>query len=124
MRALVVDDSRVSRRILSRILGNLGFEVVEADNGLEGLARLKEMDRAAQVVMVDWNMPVMNGIDFVRTVRAEPTYAKLNIVVITTNNELQDVVVALEAGADEYIMKPFTQDIVPGKIALLGLFSY
>jgi two-component system chemotaxis response regulator CheY len=123
MRALVVDDSRVSRRILSRILGNLGFEVVEADNGLEGLARLKEMDRAAQVVMVDWNMPVMNGIDFVRTVRAEPTYAKLNIVVITTNNELQDVVVALEAGADEYIMKPFTQDIVQGKLALLGLFS-
>jgi len=123
MRALVVDDSRVSRRILSRILGNLGFEVVEADNGLEGLARLKEMDRVAQVVMVDWNMPVMNGIDFVRTVRAEPTYAKLNIVVITTNNELQDVVVALEAGADEYIMKPFTQDIVQGKLALLGLFS-
>jgi len=68
-------------------------------------------------------MPVMNGIDFVRTVRAEPTYAKLNIVVITTNNELQDVVVALEAGADEYIMKPFTQDIVQGKLALLGLFS-
>src|SRR5437870_12007848 len=84
MRALVVDDSRVSRRILSRILGNLGFEVVEADNGVEGLARLQEMERAAQVVMVDWNMPVMNGIDFVRTVRAEPTYAKLNIVVITT----------------------------------------
>jgi two-component system, chemotaxis family, chemotaxis protein CheY len=122
MRALVVDDSRVSRRILSRILGNLGFEVVEADNGLEGLTRLKEMDRAAQVVMVDWNMPVMNGIDFVRAVRAEPVYAKLNIVVITTNNELRDVVVALEAGADEYIMKPFTQDIVQGKLALLGLF--
>jgi two-component system, chemotaxis family, chemotaxis protein CheY len=123
VRALVVDDSRVSRRILSRILGKLGFEVVEANNGLEGLARLKEMNQTAHVVMVDWNMPVMNGIDLVRAVRAQPIYAKLKIVVITTNSELHDVVVALEAGADEYIMKPFTQDIVHGKLALLGLLS-
>jgi len=121
MRALVVDDSGVSRRILSRILGNLGFEVVEASNGAEALARLKEIDEAAHVVMVDWNMPVMDGIAFVRAVRAEPIYANLKIVIITTNNQLHDVVVALEAGADEYIMKPFTQDIVQGKLALLGL---
>ena len=123
MRALVVDDSRVSRRILSRILGNLGFEVLEAGNGREALACLNDMNQTAHLVMLDWNMPLMDGIDFLRAVRAEPTYAKLNIVVITTNNELQDVVVALEAGADEYIMKPFTQDIVQGKLALLGLFS-
>src|ERR1051326_1568971 len=100
MRALVVDDSRVSRRIISRILGNLGFEVAEASNGLEGLAFLKQMDQAAQVVLVDWNMPVMGGIDFVRAVRAEPIYANLNLVMITTNNELRDVATALEAGAN------------------------
>ena|SRR5438105_2514566 len=123
MRALIVDDSRVSRRILSQILGHLGFEVVEASNGLEALARLKEMSETAQLVMVDWNMPGMDGIDFVRAVRAEPTYANLHIVMITTNNQLHDVVVALEAGANEYIMKPFTEDIVQDKLALLGFFS-
>jgi two-component system chemotaxis response regulator CheY len=123
MRALVIDDSRVSRRILSRMLGNLGFEVVEASNGAEGLACLKQMDQGAQVVLVDWNMPVMGGIDFVRAVRAVPGYANLNLVMITTNNELRDVVTALEAGANEYIMKPFTQEVVQEKLGLLGLFA-
>jgi two-component system chemotaxis response regulator CheY len=123
MRALVVDDSRVIRKILRQILGNLGFEVLEASNGVEGLDRLKEMDRAAHLVMVDWNMPEMDGIDFVRAVRAEPIYDGLTLVMVTTNNELQDVATALEAGANEYIMKPFTQDVIQGKLALLGLFS-
>jgi two-component system, chemotaxis family, chemotaxis protein CheY len=123
MRALVVDDSKVIRKILRQILGNLGFEVLEASTGVEGLARLKEMDRAAHLVMVDWNMPEMDGIDFVRAVRAEPIYDGLTLVMVTTNNELQDVATALEAGANEYIMKPFTQDVIQGKLALLGLFS-
>lgn len=123
MRALVIDDSRVSRKILSRMLGNLGFEVVEATNGAEGLTCLKQMDQGAQVVLVDWNMPVMGGIDFVRAVRAVPGYANLNLVMITTNNELRDVVTALEAGANEYIMKPFTQEVVQEKLGLLGLFA-
>ena len=123
MRALVIDDSRVIRKILRQILGNLGFEVLEASNGVEGLDRLKEMDRAAHLVMVDWNMPEMDGIDFVRAVRAEPIYDGLTLVMVTTNNELQDVATALEAGANEYIMKPFTQDVIQGKLALLGLFS-
>ena|SRR5438094_399396 len=123
MRALVVDDSRVSRRILSRILGNLGFEVLEAGNGREALACLNDMNQTAHLVMLDWNMPLMDGIDFLRAVRAEPIHAELKIVMVTTNNQLQDVVVALEAGANEYIMKPFTQDVVRSKLELLGLFS-
>jgi two-component system, chemotaxis family, chemotaxis protein CheY len=123
MRALVVDDSRVSRRILSRILGKLGFEVSEAGSGAEALDWLKEMNQSAQLVMLDWNMPLMDGIEFLRAVRAQPNYARLKIVMVTTNTQLRDVVVALEAGADEYITKPLTQDLVRSKLERLGFFS-
>jgi two-component system, chemotaxis family, chemotaxis protein CheY len=123
MHALVVDDSRVSRRILSRMLGKLGFEVSEAGSGAEALDWLKEMNQTAQLVMLDWNMPLMDGIEFLRAVRAQPNYARLKIVMVTTNTQLRDVVVALEAGADEYITKPLTQDLVRSKLERLGFFS-
>jgi two-component system chemotaxis response regulator CheY len=123
MHALVVDDSRVSRRILSRMLGKLGFEVSEAGSGAEALDWLKEMNQTAQLVMLDWNMPLMDGIEFLRAVRAQPNYAGLKIVMVTTNTQLRDVVVALEAGADEYITKPLTQDLVRSKLERLGFFS-
>jgi len=122
MHALIVDDSKPIRMILKVHLTKLGFEVTEAVNGLDGLGRLKGMAQA-DVVLVDWNMPVMDGISFVRAVRAEHGYDALPLMMVTTNTELAQVSKALDAGANEYIMKPFTGDMIREKLELLGLLQ-
>ena len=120
MRALVIDDSRATRSILGRMLRQVGFEVVEAGNGREGLERLQGMERP-DVALVDWNMPEMGGLDFVRAVRAESALAGLRLVMVTTETELSQISAALEMGADEYIMKPFTAEMIVEKLDLLGV---
>ncbi len=122
MRALIIDDSAVMRRIMKLNLSVMGFEIFEASNGREGLDRLREMTNA-DLVMVDWNMPVMDGIDFVRAVRADSNFNGVCLVMVTTNNDAENVATALRAGANEYIMKPFTQDVIQRKLELLGFFS-
>ena len=122
MHALVVDDSQTIRLILRKYLGKIGFDVVEATDGVEGITRLREMSQA-DLVLVDWNMPNMSGVDFVRAVRAIRQYDNLPLVMVTTNTELDQIASALEAGANEYIMKPFTQDVIQGKLELLGLLK-
>ena len=122
MHALVVDDSQTIRLILRKYLGKIGFDVVEAADGVEGIARLREMSQT-DLVLVDWNMPNMSGVDFVRAVRAIRQYDSLPLVMVTTNTELDQIASALEAGANEYIMKPFTQDVIRGKLELLGLLK-
>ena len=120
MQALIVEDSSTIRMILKVLLGKMGFQVVEASNGREGLDRLKDMVEAA-FVLVDWNMPEMDGIEFVRAVRKQSIYDQLPLIMVTTNAELENISVALDAGANEYIMKPFTLDMVREKLNLLGL---
>lgn len=120
MRALVIDDSRTVRLIVGKVLVELGFEVVEAGNGREGLERLIEWPEIG-VVLVDWNMPEMNGLEFIRAVRARREYGHVRLVMVTTETEQQQVIRALEAGADEYVMKPFTRDILVAKLSLLDL---
>ena len=119
MHALVVEDSGTIRMILTAYLQKLGFDVTVAVNGRDGLDRLNRMERA-DVVLVDWNMPEMDGISFVRAVRANGEYARLPLMMVTTNAELANVAEALKAGADEYLMKPFTADMIREKLALLG----
>ena len=119
-RALVVDDARTVRRILKRILEEAGYEAVEAENGRDALAWLAS-GQLAQLVFVDWEMPEMNGITFVRKVRENAAYADVRLVMVTKETRLHNVKEALEAGADEYIMKPFTRDVVRDKLQLLGL---
>jgi two-component system, chemotaxis family, chemotaxis protein CheY len=122
VQALVVDDSQTIRLILRKYLGKIGFDVVEATDGLEGIARLPEMSQA-DLVLVDWNMPNMSGVDFVRAVRALRQYDSLPVVMVTTNTDRDQVASALEAGANEHIMKPFTQDVIREKLELLGLLK-
>jgi len=122
MHALVVDDSKPIRSILKVYLNKMGFQVEEACNGREGLTRLKVMSQL-DLVLVDWNMPEMDGIEFVRTVREVPAYDSLPLVMITTNAELENVATALDAGANEYVMKPFTLDVIREKLILLGLMK-
>jgi two-component system chemotaxis response regulator CheY len=122
MYALVIDDSKTVRALLKEQLRSLGFEVSEASDGRQALSRLREMDQV-DLVLVDWNMPEMDGISFVRAVRAESGYASLPLMMVTTNAELSQVSNALEAGANEYIMKPFTSDVLREKLQLLGFLQ-
>jgi two-component system chemotaxis response regulator CheY len=119
MHALVVDDSNTIRIILTAYLKKLGFDVTVAVNGREALDRLRGMAKA-DIVLVDWNMPEMDGLSFVRAVRADNEYAALPLMMVTTNVELCNVAEALDAGANEYMMKPFTMDILRAKLELLG----
>jgi two-component system, chemotaxis family, chemotaxis protein CheY len=118
--ALVIDDSRAIRLILARMLRDLGFEVDEATNGREGLARLVD-GQTPDLVLVDWNMPEMSGIDFVTAARKPPYSSTARLMMVTTETEVPQMVRALEAGADEYVMKPFTREAIVEKLQLLGL---
>ncbi len=119
MHALVIEDSGTIRMILTAYLKKLGFDVTVAVNGRDGLDQLHGMAQA-DVVLVDWNMPEMDGITFVRAVRADGGYAELPLMMVTTNSEAANVAEALAAGANEYLMKPFTGEMVREKLELLG----
>lgn len=120
MKALVVDDSRVMRRIVIRTLDELGYECVEAGDGQEALDRLAE-GLVPDLACVDWNMPVMDGLTFVTSVRAEPRWRSITLMMVTTESEHSQIVRALAAGAHEYLIKPFTPDALRDKLDLLGL---
>ncbi len=116
---LVVDDSRVIRKIAGRILEELGYEVAEAGDGAEALAWCR--GGMPDAVLLDWNMPVMNGLDFLRRLRDQPGGSTPVVVLCTVHNDPGQIEAALAAGADEYIMKPFDGDIIAAKFAEAGL---
>jgi two-component system chemotaxis response regulator CheY len=120
MRALVIDDSRAMRTILGAMLKEIGFEVAEAKNGLDAIERLKETG-PLEVALVDWNMPEMNGYEFVQSVRAQRAYDDMRLMMVTTETEVTQMAKALEAGANEYVMKPFTKEIIREKLEILGM---
>jgi two-component system chemotaxis response regulator CheY len=122
MLALVVEDSKTIRMILCEYLRKMNIQVVEAANGREALERLKEMS-PPDLVLVDWNMPVMSGIDFIRAVRELNIYDPLPLIMVTTNSESEHVGIAMEAGANLYIQKPCTLDTLREKIEQLGLLD-
>ena len=116
---LVVDDSRVIRKVARRVLEDIGFEIAEASDGLEALAWCRTL--MPDAVLLDWNMPVMNGIDFLRQLRQEPGGDRPKVVFCTVENNVERIREALACGADEYIMKPFDGDILLAKFAQAGL---
>ena len=119
MRVLIVDDSRAMRTILRTTLAELGHEVVEAGNGQDGLELLRSRG-PFDLALVDWNMPPLNGYEFVRAVRADAVNASMKLLMVTTEVETAQVAKALEAGANEYVMKPFTPDILKEKLDMLS----
>ena len=120
MRALVIDDSRAMRRIVRGALERLGYDVLEAGHGREGLDVL-DGGWVPDLATVDWNMPVMDGLQFVSAVRANPAWRSVTIMIVTSESEHTQIVRALAAGAHEYVIKPFTADALRDKLALLGL---
>lgn len=121
MYALIIDDSRAMRKILRQIVEPLGFQILEAGHGQEGLELLAEKRSEVEVCLVDWNMPVMNGLDFVKTVRKQETDQHLKLMMVTTETEPAQMARALMAGVDEFVMKPFTRDILLEKLRLIGV---
>ena len=120
-KALVVDDSKTIRIILGRILKELGYEVCEAGNGKEALKVMESQKAAVNLVLADWNMPEMNGLELLKQLRQDPALASLKIIMVTTETEIDHMVSALEAGANEYVMKPFTKEILREKLELVGI---
>lgn len=120
MRALIVDDSSAMRAFLKMILKSAGFEVSEARNGKEGLQALTPVV-LPDVVLLDWNMPEMNGFEMLRRLRADARCCGVKVMMVTTETEMAEMSRALGAGADEYVMKPFTREVILDKLGLLGL---
>jgi two-component system chemotaxis response regulator CheY len=119
VRAIVIDDSRAMRMILKRSLSALGFECAEAEDGKVALHRLQESD-PFELALVDWNMPNMNGFELLCAVRKDHSFDDMKIMMVTTENEMERVTTAMKAGADEYVMKPFTDEIIREKLLILG----
>lgn len=114
MKCLVVDDSATMRRIVVSALKCIGYQnVVEAGDGNDGLARC---DASIELVITDWNMPVMGGLEFVKGLRATPQHAKTPILMVTTRSVKEDIMQAVEAGVSSYILKPFTPQVLKEKI--------
>jgi two-component system chemotaxis response regulator CheY len=119
MRALIVDDSRFVRNVLRGLLEERGMECEEAGDG-EAAMNLVHHSARFDVAFVDWNMPVMNGLEMLRQARADG-YDDMKVIMVTTEGDRESILRALAAGADEYLMKPFDRDGLLEKLALLGI---
>lgn len=118
---LIVDDSRMVRRVAGRIIRELDFEPAEAENGQEAIDQCRM--QMPDAILLDWNMPVMDGLSFVKHLRKTPGGDKPVVVFCTAERDVHKIVMALDAGADEYVMKPFDSDIIRSKFFEAGLIS-
>lgn len=123
MKMLIVDDSKAMRTFLQHIASELSFETEEAEDGRVGLSKLIQSDprEAFDVALVDWDMPNMNGLELVQTVRRNKDFNSLKMMMVTTQNSMERVATALEAGADDFLMKPVTKEALTEKLQILGL---
>lgn len=116
--AIIVDDSRAMRAFLRKGLETCGFEVVEAADGAEALALLAVI-RVPDVALIDWNMPNLNGLDLVRQLRNNEKFSRMAIIMVTSETATEKVERALAAGCDEYLMKPFSSEVLIAKLTML-----
>lgn len=120
MRMLIIDDSSTMRGLLAAIAADLGAGSEQAADGQAALEVLEHRP-TFEVALVDWDMPRMNGLEFVRAVRARPEFSSLKLMMVTSHNAIQDVRAALESGADDFLMKPLNAEMVGEKLQVLGL---
>jgi len=122
MRALTVDDSRVIRKLVAQTLAQLGFDVGEASNGEEALLDLLQ-NGAPDLVVLDWNMPTMGGLEFLTRMRKLDRFKGIKVIMLTARNEMVSVQMAMDAGANEYLMKPFSPELLEEKIRMVGVLA-
>lgn len=122
MRILVIDDSSTMRAILCTYSRNLGFETVEAEDGIQALEQLKSAG-PFDALLIDWDMPRMNGFQLLKAVRANPQYSSCKILMVTAQNTYEKVAEAITAGADDFLMKPLDEQMFVEKLCLLGLIT-
>jgi len=115
MKVLVVDDSAIMRKVITQILEMLGHDSVPASNGLDAFERLKEHEDV-RLILLDWNMPEMNGIEFLRDIKARPVLSEIPVIMLTTESERRKMIEAIEAGAKHYLTKPFQPETLATKI--------
>ncbi len=120
MIGLIIDDSFATRISIRKILKELGIEYIEAGNGQEALEILKKNPKI-DFALIDWNMPIMDGYEFLLNVRADRSYDMKKLIMVTTNSEIEYMIKAVSAGANEYIMKPFDKEILTDKLRLAGI---
>jgi len=119
LKFLIVDDSPTMRRIVFNTLKRLGYnDITEAEHGAEALEKLRATE-GINFIVTDWNMPVMDGLTFVQQVRSEAEYAKIPILMVTTRSVKDDIIEAMKAGVNNYVVKPFTPDVLKAKIDLI-----
>jgi len=123
MKAIIVDDSRAMRSLLRKLLREIGFDVVaEAENGQEGLAQLERCEWV-DLVLLDWNMPVMDGFELLCEIRKREHWSDTRVMLVTTETEACQILRALDAGADEYLIKPFVKEALREKLNVMGLLD-
>ena len=121
--ALVIDDSRAIRMILGRMLNEFGYEVCSAANGREALNMISAQSLDLSVILVDRYMPEMNGLEFVKAIRSDPRFGDLPLLMVLSDSEIDQIHPALAAGADDYVLKPFTDQAIAEKLRLLGVLQ-
>jgi two-component system, chemotaxis family, chemotaxis protein CheY len=122
MRALIIDDSRAVRIIIGNLLRGIGMEVQEAKDGMDALEQL-QANPDMELLLVDWNMPRMNGLEFIRAVRSQRVYDGVRILMVTSEAQTEQVTQALNAGANEYLMKPFSKEVLLAKLNLMDVIQ-
>ena len=121
MRAVVIDDSRAARKLVSRMMAQLGFDVVAAEHGQDALDKLDESE-PPHAVIVDWNMPVMDGVEFARAFRKIPAFKTIPLLMISSEADPRRVASALMAGIDEYLFKPVDAEVIRQRLEILGVY--
>jgi two-component system chemotaxis response regulator CheY len=122
-KALIVDDSKAVRGMLARILIRNGFEVEQAGDGYEALSVLDRAADEIDLMCVDYNMPEMNGIELLTEMREQARFDDLQVMMVTTETHIESINSAMALGANEYVMKPFTESMITDKLRILGLIS-
>ena len=122
MKILLVDDSKTMRNIQKAVLTQLGHtDVQEACDGQDAMSKVGAYK--PDLMLVDWNMLEMNGLEFVKSVRSDNRYTEVKLMMVTTETQVEQMLTALEAGANEYVMKPFTKEVIEGKLRVLGVLQ-
>lgn len=116
---LIVDDSKIVRKVMQKIIEPLGYTILEAEDGQKALDAFAE--GSIELVMLDWNMPVMNGLEFLKALRVRTDITQPVVIFCTTENEFAKIQEAILSGANEYVMKPFDEEIIRGKLEQLGM---